>query len=146
MTRLQASCGRALGMNGMCKLIEQLCNRRHCKQAKDADKLEPKGIGLRGWDWRSHPAIAAPSADRLALTHSVDIAELGKPVSFPLGEIDPRGKTIVVRVEEGGKSEGRCVMDRIGALNVAPCESIAHFHRVFDHKKLATRHFTGECK
>ena len=99
MTRLQASCGRALGTNGMCKLIEQLCNRRHCKQAKDADKLELKSMGLRWWDWRFYHAIAAPSADRLTLTHSVDMAELGKPVLLPAGEIDPRGKTIVVRVK-----------------------------------------------
>ena len=146
MTRLQASCGRALGMNGMCKLIEQLCNRRHCKQAKDADKLELKSAGTSWWGWRTHYAIAAPSADRLTLTYSVNIAELGKPVLLPVGETDPQGKAIVVRVKESGKSKCQSVMDRIGALNVAPCESIAHFHRVFDHKKLATRHFTGECK
>ena len=74
------------------------------------------------------------------------MTELGKPVSLPVGEIDPRGKTIVVRVKEGGKSECRSVMDRIGVFNVTSCESIAHFHRVFTHKKLAVRTFTGESK
>ena len=43
LNKLQASCGWALGINGMCNSLNSF-NCRHYKQAKDADKLEPKGV------------------------------------------------------------------------------------------------------
>jgi hypothetical protein len=44
-----------------------------------------------------------------------------------------------VQVEDDGKSESLAVMAWIDVFDVMSCESIAHFHRVVDHKKLVIR-------
>jgi len=44
-----------------------------------------------------------------------------------------------MRVKDDGESECLAVMARIDVLNVTSCESIAHFHRVVNHKKFVIR-------
>ncbi len=41
---LQTSCDKALALNGMANVSESQLPRRPFRQAKDVDKLEPKGV------------------------------------------------------------------------------------------------------
>jgi len=52
--------------------------------------------------------------NRQGLTHHITYAEHGKPVSLPQRVGRPQGPTMEARVKEGGESEGRPVMGRIG--------------------------------
>jgi len=59
-------------------------------QAKDTDRLEPKGKRA-GWgpaNW-PHVTVASP-VETERLTHCVIYAELGKPVALPLGKLIAR--------------------------------------------------------
>jgi hypothetical protein len=48
--------------------------------------------------------------------------ELGKPVRSPSGAGDPQGELLDMRVEDGGESEWRPVMGRIGIQNLSRSE------------------------
>ena len=47
-------------------------------------------------------------------THSEIYAEQGKPVVSPVTAGEPQGTLLALRVKDGGESECRSVMDRIG--------------------------------
>ena len=65
--------------------MRTLVKCRHVKQAKDADKLEPKGtVAGRSTGGISLVDIQRSPADRADLTHSVIYAEHGKPDALPL--------------------------------------------------------------
>ncbi len=69
-------------------------------------------------------ADVAPPAERQDLTHAGTGTERGKPVGLPRsarpsrpverGESEPQGTPKGLWVEDGGRSEGRSVMGRIG--------------------------------
>jgi hypothetical protein len=97
-------------MVNKCELSD---NRRHSQQAKDADRLGPKGI------W---------SAQGLTLSLSWTNDHRRRERTFPtlankrntvspyrsLWEDKPQGESIAVRVEDEGESERRSVIERIG--------------------------------
>ena len=96
--------GAELGLNGMDNLCELLINVVNAKQAKDADRLAPKG------EWSglevtiSSNVDTEPSAKRQVLTHSGIYAERGNPVIF----LCEKGKQTVRRAEKvAGIGNGR---------------------------------------
>ena len=116
MTRKRAcehQCGSSLGLSGMVNKCELSVNRRHLQQAKDADRLEPKGT------W---------SAQGLKLSLSWTNDHRRRERTFPTPadkrntispyrsrwEDKPQGELMAVRVEDEGKSECRSVMEWIG--------------------------------
>lgn len=104
-----------------------LDKRRYVDQAKDADRLEPKGMWR--WNWACPAAQSWTQRHRRIegdLTHLVIQIEHGKPVVLPSTGRQPQGVPTGLRVEEEGKSEGRAVMARIGGAalaNMTPRES-----------------------
>ena len=61
--------------------MRTLDKHRQLSQAKDADKLEPKGaVAGRGFNFASLVDTIALPAKRADLTHLVTCAEHGKPV------------------------------------------------------------------
>ena len=67
--RLPASPGgRELGLEGMANSGEPLLSRRKRQQAKEAERLEPKGTWPGGGAAITPPADAAPPAERQSLT------------------------------------------------------------------------------
>ena len=62
------------------------CKRRDSKQAKDADKLVPKGKWLGAGACTSSAVDERPSAKKRDLTQSGIHAERGKPVLLPQGK------------------------------------------------------------
>ena len=65
---------------------ESLINVVTEQQAKDADRLEPKGTWPSSGVPNSPDADDAPPAERRALTHSGIHAKRGKPVVLPTRE------------------------------------------------------------
>jgi hypothetical protein len=69
---------------------ESLINVVTEQQAKDADRLEPKGKWPSSGASNSPDADDAPSAERRALTHSGTHTKRGKPVALPTREFSSR--------------------------------------------------------
>ena len=61
---------RELGLRGMVNICESLINVVNRQQAKDADRLEPKGTWSGTDVFCSSVTVAEPSADRRDLTHA----------------------------------------------------------------------------
>ena len=89
------------------------------EQAKDADRLGPKGKWPSSGVPNSPDADDAPPAERRALTHSGTHTKRGKPVVLPTresflgGESKPQGEPKGLRVWEGGASECCSAMEQI---------------------------------
>ena len=73
-------------MRGRVNECESLINVVNHQQAKDADRLEPKGTWSGTGVVCSPVIVVAPSAERRDLTHAGTQAKRGKPVVFPLGK------------------------------------------------------------
>ena len=68
-------------MSGKVSICKRSFTCRYQEQAKDAEKLEPKGtVAGRRSDFASLVDTIAPPAKRANLTHLVTHAEHGKPV------------------------------------------------------------------
>ena len=77
-----------------------LVNCRYDKQAKDADRLEPKGT-VAGVGFADYPIVnKKPPAERADLTHPVIYAEHGKPIILLATGKQPRGSLMELWVEE----------------------------------------------
>jgi len=112
---LPASGGKGARVGWYGEHMQTLDKRRYVEQAKDADRLEPKGVWRWNWDCRAtqswtqrHRRIESD------LTHPVIQAEHGKPIVLPFAGRKPQGVPMGLWVWEEGKSEGRAVMVRIG--------------------------------
>ena len=75
----------------MVNTCEPLINFVKAKQAKVADRLEPKGVQLdtplQRWGYTD---IRLPEKRR-NLTYHVNLVEHGKPVFLPIGQADRKG-------------------------------------------------------
>ena len=110
----------------MVNICESLINVVNYEQAKDADRLEPKGKWSGTGVLCSPVADVAPPADRRDLTHSGIQAERGKPVCSPYWESKPQGEPME-HAGKGGWKKRRPFcneMDRDCAKgNITPRES-----------------------
>ncbi len=70
----------------MVNICESLINVVKRQQAKDADRLEPKGTWSGTDVFCSSVTVAEPPADRRDLTHAGTRAERGKPAVLLLGK------------------------------------------------------------
>ena len=70
----------------MVNICESLINVVNRQQAKDADRLEPKGTWSGTGVFCSPVAVVEPSANRRDLPHAGTRAERGKPDVFPQGK------------------------------------------------------------
>jgi hypothetical protein len=106
----------------MVNKCELSANRRQLQQAKDADRLEPKGI----WSVQGLTLSLSWTNDhrRIERTFST-LADKRNTVSpyRSLWEDKPQGKSMAVRVEDEGESERRSVIERIG---VEPLATLLH--------------------
>jgi hypothetical protein len=106
----------------MVNKCELSANRRQLQQAKDADRLEPKGIwwaqGLKlSLSWTNDHRRIERTFPTLA-----DKRNTVSPYRSPW-EDEPQGKSIAMRVEEEGESKCRSVIERIG---VEPLATVLH--------------------
>ena len=111
-------CGSRLGLSGMVNKCELSDNRRHSQQAKDADRLEPKGA----WSVQGlKPSLSWTNDHRRIERIFPTLADKRNTVSpyRSLREDEPQGKSIAVRVEDEGESERRSVMGWIGVEPLA---------------------------
>ena len=121
MTRKRAcehQCGSSLGLSGMVNKCELSVNRRHLQQAKDADRLEPKGT----WSVQGLTLSLSWTNDHRRIKRTFPtLADKRNTVSpyRSLWEDKPQGESIAVRVEDEGESERRSVIERIGVEPLA---------------------------
>ncbi len=110
-------------MEGMANTGEPLLSRRNGRQAKEAERLEPKG------KWRGRGATltpladVVPPADRRGLSPSgtVLVRNVVSPiVSIRRWKVARKGVPVDEGVRDAGGSEGRAVMVRIGVCEL-PC-------------------------
>ena len=102
----------------MVNKCELSANRRHLQQAKDADRLEPKGK----WSVQGlKPSLSWTNDHRRIERAFPTLADNRNTVSpyRSLWEDKPQGKFIAVRVEDEGESERRSVMEWIGVEPLA---------------------------
>jgi hypothetical protein len=98
----------------MVNKCELSANRRQLQQAKDADRLEPKGT----WSVQGLKLSLSWTNDRRRIERtSPTLADKRNTVSpyCSLWEDKPQGESMAVRVEDEGESERRSVMEWIGA-------------------------------
>ncbi len=116
--RLPASRGgRELGLEGMANSGELPLSRRNGQQAKEAERLAPKGTWPGGGAAITPPADAAPPAERQSLTPPgvVLVRNVVSPiVSTRRWKVTRKGGPVDEGVWDAGGSEGRAVMARIG--------------------------------
>ena len=115
--------GRELGLEGMANSGELALSRRKRQQAKEAERLEPKGRWSRRSASSSLLADAAPPAERQSLTPPgvVLVCNVVSPiVSARTRRVVREGVPADEGVGDAGASEGRSVIDRIGVRNL-PC-------------------------
>jgi hypothetical protein len=124
---LPASGGKGTRVRWYGEHMQTLDKRRYVDQAKDADRLEPKGIWRWYWDCPAAQSWTQRHRRRESdLTHLVIQAEHGKPIVLPFAGRKPQGVPMELWVWEEGKSESRTVMVRIGVAaqaNITPRES-----------------------
>ena len=109
--------GRELGLEGMANSGELPLSRRNGQQAKEAERLEPKGTWPGGGAAITSPADAAPPAERQSLTPPgvVLVRNVVSPiVSTRRWKVTRKGGPVDEGVWDAGGSEGRAVMARIG--------------------------------
>ena len=108
-------------MEGMANSGELLLSRRHGQQAKEAERLEPKG------KWRGRGATltpladVVPPADRRGLSPSgmVLVRNVVSPiVSIGRWQVAREGVLVDEGVRDAGGSEGRAVIARIGVFEL----------------------------
>ncbi len=110
-------------MEGMANSGEPLWSRRKRRQAKEAERLEPKGRWPSRGVARSPLADDAPSAERQSLTPPgmVLVQNVVSPiVSTRRWKVTREGVPVEEGVWDAGASEGRAVMARIG-VRTLPC-------------------------
>lgn len=96
----------------------------HRQQAKDADRLGPKGRWSSSQARSSSDTDIAPPREKAAPRRAKRILRyeparlltpnLGVPISVPMRESEPQGKPSQMQVGDDGKSECRLVMRWIG--------------------------------
>jgi hypothetical protein len=119
---LPASGGKGARVRWYGEHMQTLDKRRYVEQAKDADRLEPKGIWRWYWDFLLPQSWTQRHRRRESdLTHLVIQTEHGKPIVLPLAGRKPQGVPTGLWVWEEGKSEGRAVMTRIGVAAASGC-------------------------
>ena len=107
-------------MEGMANICEPLLSRRHGQQAKEAERLEPKGR------WRGRGATltlladVVPMADRRALQEWYSCGMVSPIVSTGRWQVAREGVPVDEGVRDAGGSESRVVMVRIGVCAM-PC-------------------------
>ena len=97
----------------MVNKCELSVNRRHSQQAKDADRLGPKGT----WSVQGLKTFLSWTTDHRRIERAFStLADKRNTVSpyRSLWEDKPQGESIAARVEEEGESERRSVVERIG--------------------------------
>jgi len=97
----------------MVNKCELSVNRRQFQQAKDADRLEPKGT----WSAQGLKLSLSWTNDHRRIERAFStLADKRNTVSpyRSLWEDKPQGKSIAVRVEDEGEREHRSVIERIG--------------------------------
>ena len=102
----------------MVNKCELSANRRQLQQAKDADRLEPKGI----WSVQGLTLSLSWTNDHRRIERTFPtLADKRNTVSpyRSLWEDKPQGKSMAVRVEDEGKSECHSVMEWIGVEPLA---------------------------
>lgn len=72
-------------MRGKVNICESLINVVNRQQAKDADRLEPKGTWSGADVPKSSVIVVEPSAEKRDLPQAGTQMERGKPVVFPSG-------------------------------------------------------------
>lgn len=111
-------CGSRLGLSGMVNKCELSMNRRHLQQAKDADRLEPKGR----WSAQGLTLSLSWTNDHRRIERTFPTLAAKRNTVSPYRshwEDEPQGKSIAVRVEDEGESERRSVIERIGVKPMA---------------------------
>jgi hypothetical protein len=96
---------------------EPLLSRRHGQQAKEAERLEPKGKWRGRGDTLTPLADVVPPADRRGLSPSgtVLVRNVVSPiVSTWKWQVTRKGVSVDEGVRDAGGSECRAVMVRIG--------------------------------
>ncbi len=108
-------------MEGMANSGEPLLSRRKRRQAKEAERLEPKGT------WRGRGAAISPLADVEPLAERRSLTPLGMVlvwnvvspiVSTRTWKVTREGVPVDEGVRDAGGSEGRSVMDGIGVCEL----------------------------
>jgi hypothetical protein len=97
-------------------------NRRHLQQAKDADRLEPKGT----WSVQGLKHSLSWTNDHRRIERAYPTLAGKRNTVSPyrsLWEDEPQGKSTAVRVKDEGGSERRSVIERIG---VGPSATSLH--------------------
>ena len=113
----QPRSGRELGLEGRVNSGELPLSRCNGRQAKEAERLEPKGTWPGGGAAITRPADVAPPAERQSLTPPgmVLVRNVVSPiVSTGLWKVTREGAPVDEGVWDAGGSEGRAVMARIG--------------------------------
>jgi hypothetical protein len=100
----------------MANLSEPLINADKREQAKGASRLEPKGnvVGTGGEVFLVMGINTTGGKKGPKPSHTVKQVEHGKPVAFLVEVGEAVRPATGLRVEDGGKSEGRPVMGGIG--------------------------------
>jgi len=91
-------------------------------------------------------ADVAPPAERHNLTRSVAVTERGKPVATPFGAGESRDDLSGLRAQDGGASERRSVIERIGVEppgDITPRRKPADFPVVFRHERVVANRRKG---
>ncbi len=108
-------------MKGKANSGESPLSRRDEKQAKEAERLGPKGVWPGRGASRSFLAYVEPPADRRSLSSSgvVRVRNVVSPM-VPTGtwKVTREGVPVNQGVWDAGASEGRAVMVRIGVLTL----------------------------
>src|SRR5262245_5252254 len=102
----------------MVNKCELSANRRQLQQAKDADRLEPKGT----WSVQGLMHSLSWTNDHRRIERTFPTLANKRNTVSPyrsLWEDKPQGKSIAVRVEDEGGSERRSVIERIGVEPLA---------------------------
>jgi hypothetical protein len=106
----------------MVNKCELSANRRQFQQAKDADRLEPKGT----WSVQGLNLSLSWTNDHRRIERAFPTLADKRNTVNPYRsrwEDEPQGKSIAVRVEDEGESECRSVIERIG---VEPLATLLH--------------------
>ena len=108
-------------MEGVANSGESLLSCRNGRQAKEAERLEPKGTWPGGGAAITPPADAAPPAERQSLTPPgvVLVRNVVSPiVSTRRWKVTRKSGPVDEGVWDAGGSEGRAVIVRIGVCEL----------------------------
>lgn len=114
--KLRASRSRGLGFGSTVNVSEPMINLVNWQHAKDADRHEPKGTWSGLWmGLVPEQGQQPPPGDSRHLTFQLSfMRNMVSPYSRPLGQSEPQGTPMGVRVWDAGKSECRAVIAWIG--------------------------------